>query len=121
MPLVDLNTIYGQKAHMTVEQHCPLVSKISIDPERLLIWGQCHWKLYEIIFPSIQRTSKSDAVCYLDVDCGLLLDSEVDSNLILFEPPIGLDAPLLALSTSVPFFNYFLVLSMVPNYNNVFR
>jgi len=93
MPLVDLNTIYGQNAHKTVEQHRPLVSKISLDPERLLIWGQRHWKLYEIIFPSIRRTSKSDAVCYLDVDCGMLPDSEVDLNLILFGPPIGLDAP----------------------------
>jgi hypothetical protein len=59
------------------------VSTIPDDLERILRWDWFHWKLLEIIFPPI----KNDAI-RLRMQLrrrfyyGLLLDSEVDSNLV---------------------------------------
>jgi hypothetical protein len=44
-----------------------LVSQIPVDSGRIWAWDQCHWKLYEILLPTIYRTSKTDSVCDLGV------------------------------------------------------
>jgi hypothetical protein len=44
-----------------------LVSTIPVDSGRILVWDRCHWKLYEILLPTIYRTSKSNSVCDLGV------------------------------------------------------
>jgi hypothetical protein len=49
-------------AQQTVTQHFGRFwTPTCIDDSRRL--KRCHWKLYEILVPTIYRTSKSDSVC----------------------------------------------------------
>jgi hypothetical protein len=75
-----------------------LCRTIPIDSEGILRWDRCHLKLYEIVVPTIYRTSKSDSVC--DRGVSKILESEVDSNLILFRTLTWVGRPLLVLSPS---------------------
>jgi hypothetical protein len=43
---------------------------IPVDSEGILRWDRCHWKLYEILVPTIYRTSKSDSVYGQSVNFG---------------------------------------------------
>jgi hypothetical protein len=63
----------GPKAHQTgdaaplADSGRQLVSKIPVDSGRILAWHWCHWKFYEIVLPTIYRTSKTDNICDLSV------------------------------------------------------
>jgi hypothetical protein len=46
------------------------VSTIPVDSEGILRWDWCNLKLYEILVPTIYRTSKSDSVCDQGVSFG---------------------------------------------------
>jgi hypothetical protein len=57
--------------HRTLsDSRCPLVLTIPVDSEGILRWDQCHWKLYEILVPTVYRTSKSDSVCGQGISFG---------------------------------------------------
>jgi hypothetical protein len=44
----------GRRQRSTLtDSGCPLVSTIPADSDGILMWDQCHWKLYVILFPSI--------------------------------------------------------------------
>jgi hypothetical protein len=70
--LTGSNTIHGPAAQKMVTQHpdrfwMSTCFDDSVDLEGTLTWDQCHWKPYEILVPTIYRTSKSDFVCVLGV------------------------------------------------------
>ena len=44
-----------------------IVSRIPIDSDGILMWDYFHWFPYEIIFPSICGSSKTESVCDLGV------------------------------------------------------
>src|SRR6266508_2374615 len=46
----------------------PLVWTIPVDSDGSLMWDRCHWKLYEILFPSIYETSKTESICVLGIN-----------------------------------------------------
>jgi hypothetical protein len=90
-----------------------LVSQVPVDSGRIWAWDRCHWKLYEILLPTIYRTSKTDSLCDLSVrfiaHCswtsnwtrtwiafGLHLG---DSNRINLGPPCWLGNPCWTFST----------------------
>jgi hypothetical protein len=56
-----------------------LVSTIPFDSGRILTQDRCHWKLYEILIPTIYRTSKTDSVC----DLGVCFIAHCELELIL--------------------------------------
>src|SRR6266508_780932 len=70
---MDSNTIQGQRAKRwwrstLIDSGRPLVWTIPVDLDGSLIWDRCHWKLYEILFPSIYRTSNTESVCVLGIN-----------------------------------------------------
>jgi hypothetical protein len=91
-----------------------LVSTIPVDSERILAQDRCHWKLYDILLPTIYRTSKTDYVCDLGVrfiaHCSwtpnwtrtwIAFDLHLgDSNRINLGPPCWLGNPCWTSSTS---------------------
>jgi hypothetical protein len=44
---------------------------ISIDFKWILKYDQCHWKYYLFSFPCIDRTSKTESICDLDIRFGM--------------------------------------------------
>src|SRR5207237_9856712 len=54
-----------------IDSELPLVWTIPVDSDGSLMWDRCHWKLYEILFPSIYRTSKTEFVCVLGINFGV--------------------------------------------------
>jgi hypothetical protein len=97
---------------------------ILLDSDEILAWYQCNWKLYEIVLPTIYRTSKTDFVCDLGVRfivhyswtpnwaqtwiaLGLHLG---DSNRISVMPPLRLGHP--CWTSSTPFHAPIMVVCM---------
>jgi hypothetical protein len=67
------------------------MSTISVDSEGILRWDRCHWKLYEILVPTIYRMSKSDSVCGRasilvklgsEIRGGVEVELDMDSSLV---------------------------------------
>src|SRR5436190_2992036 len=72
---MDSNTIQGPTAKRwwrstLTDSGRPLVWTIPVDSDGSLMWDRCHWKLYEILFPSIYRTSKTESICVLGINFG---------------------------------------------------
>src|SRR6266508_528841 len=70
---MDSNTIQGKTGKRwwrstLTDSGRPLVWTIPVDLDGSLMWDRCYWKLYEILFPSIYRTSKTESVCILGIN-----------------------------------------------------
>ena len=92
--IMDPNTIHGPKAQKMVSQHCDrfwaspcfndscrLLTNLGLKPVPL----EAPWNYLSIHIKNVWNGFRMRLGCYFW--CGLLLDSEVDSNLSCFGPP----------------------------------
>jgi hypothetical protein len=71
-PLLGSTTIHGPKAKIRRRSTGAVSGRhflltIPVDSGIIWMWDWCHWKLYEIVFPTICGSSKSDSVCGMGV------------------------------------------------------
>ena len=105
-PLMGSMTIHSPTdlkrwCNTLADSGCWIILTIVVDSGWILMWNQSHWLAYQIIFPSIYGSSKTESGCVLRVHFtaprfqgGLKLDLGLhlgDSNRISFRPlsPFG--------------------------------